>query len=174
MISNEGVRDAVRDGLRGANHSNSLAIARICNDADRPRLRPHDQQRLAAFLELDLDTFRERYTMTRGGKVQVCSSADGCCVFFDPQALCTVHTARPDICRAWPFFRGNLLDPTSLRFAKEACPGIAADVSFADFVQAGQEALAEQGLRCESGPEAPCALCALSLSVPTDRPEHSS
>ena len=36
MISNEGVGDAVRDGLRGANHSNSLAIARICNDADRP------------------------------------------------------------------------------------------------------------------------------------------
>ena len=41
MISNEGVGDAVRDGLRGANHSNSLAIARICNNADRPIPRLH-------------------------------------------------------------------------------------------------------------------------------------
>ena len=46
MISNEGVGDAVRDGLRGANHSNSLAIARICNDADRPKRRPHTHEEI--------------------------------------------------------------------------------------------------------------------------------
>ena len=46
MVSNEGVGDAVRDGLRGANHSNSLAIARIWNDADRPRPRPHTHEEI--------------------------------------------------------------------------------------------------------------------------------
>ena len=46
MISNEGVGDAVRDGLRGANHSNSLAIARICNDAGRPKPRPHTHEEI--------------------------------------------------------------------------------------------------------------------------------
>ena len=46
MISSEGVGDAVRDGLRGANHSNSLAIARICNDADRPKPRPHTHEEI--------------------------------------------------------------------------------------------------------------------------------
>ena len=46
MVSNEGVGDAVRDGLRGANHSNSLAIARICNDADRPKPRPHTHEEI--------------------------------------------------------------------------------------------------------------------------------
>ena len=46
MISNEGVGDAVRDGLRGANHSNNLAIARICNDADRPKPRPHTHEEI--------------------------------------------------------------------------------------------------------------------------------
>ncbi len=41
MISTEGVGDAVRDGLRGANHSNSLAIARICNVREsRPEAAP--------------------------------------------------------------------------------------------------------------------------------------
>ena len=53
MISNEGVGDAVRDGLRGANHSNSLAIARICNDADRPKPRPHTHEEIVnTFLEV--------------------------------------------------------------------------------------------------------------------------
>ena len=46
MISSEGVGDAVRDGLRGATHSNSLAIARICNDADRPKPRPHTHEEI--------------------------------------------------------------------------------------------------------------------------------
>ena len=46
MISNEGVGAAVRDGLRGANHSNSLAIARIWNDADRPKPRPHTHEEI--------------------------------------------------------------------------------------------------------------------------------
>ena len=32
---------ADRDGLRGAKHSNSRAIARICNDVDRPRPQMH-------------------------------------------------------------------------------------------------------------------------------------
>ncbi len=46
MVSNEGVGDADRDGLRGANHSNSLAIARICKDADRPKPRPHTHEEI--------------------------------------------------------------------------------------------------------------------------------
>src|SRR5574344_1122261 len=40
-ISREGVQDANRDGLLGANRSNSLAIARVCNNADRPIPRLH-------------------------------------------------------------------------------------------------------------------------------------
>ena len=35
-FSREGVQDVDRDGLLGPNRSNSLAIARICNNADRP------------------------------------------------------------------------------------------------------------------------------------------
>ena len=61
MISNEGVGDADRDGLRGANHSNSLAIARICNDADRPKPRPHTHEEI-------VNTFLGRLRL--GGLVQ--------------------------------------------------------------------------------------------------------
>ena len=46
-ISREGVQDADRDGLLGANRSNSLAIARICNNADRPIPRLHTRVEIA-------------------------------------------------------------------------------------------------------------------------------
>ena len=62
MVSNEGVGDAVRDGLRGANHSNSLAIARICNDADRPKPRyaeMTDRRRRMAAERVVLPTLEE-------------------------------------------------------------------------------------------------------------------
>ena len=63
MISNEGVGDAVRDGLRGANHSNSLAIARICNDADRPRPRPHTHEEIVnTFLDREHVLSQQRQT----------------------------------------------------------------------------------------------------------------
>ncbi|MEN9320214.1 MAG: hypothetical protein RL039_27, partial [Pseudomonadota bacterium] len=48
-------------GLRGANHSNSLAIARICNDADRPKPRPHTHEEI-------VNTFLGRLRL--GGLVQ--------------------------------------------------------------------------------------------------------
>ena len=46
-ISREGVQDADRDGLLGANRSNSLAIARISNNADRPIPRLHTRVEIA-------------------------------------------------------------------------------------------------------------------------------
>lgn len=49
-ISREGVQDADRDGLLGANRSNSLAIARICNNADRPIPRLHTRVEIVSTL----------------------------------------------------------------------------------------------------------------------------
>ena len=49
-ISREGVQDADRDGLLGANRSNSLAIARICNNADRPIPRLHTRVEIVNML----------------------------------------------------------------------------------------------------------------------------
>ena len=40
-ISREEIQDADRDRLLGANRSNSIAIARFCNNADRPIPRLH-------------------------------------------------------------------------------------------------------------------------------------
>ena len=121
-------------------------------------LRGSDQARLAAFLALPLDEFLQKYTRGQGAKVYLSEGADECCVFFTPHTLCTVHEARPDICRAWPFFRGNLVDPVSLSMAKEYCPGISKSVPFARFAERGAKVLAQEGLGCQSAEHNPTAL----------------
>ena len=59
---------------------------------------------------------------------------------------CGVHEGKPAICRAWPFFRGNIEDPASLALAKDFCPGIAPEVRHAEFARQGLAYLREEGL----------------------------
>ncbi len=49
-----------------------------------------------------------------------------------------MHPAKPTICRAWPFFRGNMVDATSWRMAQDACPGINPGPGHAGFVAQGE------------------------------------
>lgn len=114
---------------------------------------------------MPVNSFLERYAEQRGAKFHISVGLDGCCVFFDPQKLCTVHQARPDICRAWPFFRGNLVDPVSLSMAKEYCPGIDKNVTFARFARSGAEALAREDLLCEASEHNPTALTSACASA---------
>ena len=107
---------------------------------------PRDLPRLCAELGLDAASFIARYTYERGGKIKIRSTDNKYCVFFVPGKGCSVHEAKPDICRAWPFFRGNLVDSASLALAKEFCPGIAADIKHDDFVREGLHYLEEHSL----------------------------
>lgn len=107
---------------------------------------PSDLERLASFLELAKETVVERFTEKSWGKLKIRNGDDGHCIFFRAGTGCSVHQGKPAICRAWPFFRGNLEDPISLELAKDFCPGIARDAEHAEFAQAGRAYLAEQGL----------------------------
>ncbi len=107
---------------------------------------PKDLERICAFLQMDAASFTERYGVMHNGKLKIRTGDDGCCIFFAQGRGCTVHEGKPDICRAWPFFRGNLVDPESLHMAKEFCPGIAPDVSHAAFAAEGRRYLREHDL----------------------------
>jgi Fe-S-cluster containining protein len=98
---------------------------------------PRDMSRLCALLRMDAEAFVAGYAYVQGGKTRIRSGPDGYCVFFVSGAGCSVHAAKPDVCRAWPFFRGNLLDKGSLAMAKAFCPGIDPDIEHADFVREG-------------------------------------
>jgi Fe-S-cluster containining protein len=105
-----------------------------------------DVRRLCGHLRMNAADFAAAYAERRGGKLLIRAGDDGCCVFFKKDEGCAVHEAKPDICRAWPYFRGNLLDADSLEMAKEFCPGIAPDLSHANFVLQAADVLRKEGL----------------------------
>ena len=83
---------------------------------------------------------------------------DGYCVFYREGVGCGVHPGRPDICRAWPFFRGNLVDKTSWEMIQSDCPGVAGAAGHETFVREGVDYLYANGLVHEPGEETPHAL----------------
>ena len=110
-----------------------------------------DRMRLCALLGLSLAAFEERYTHRSGSTFYLTTKEDGSCVFFTPGSGCGVHTVKPDICRAWPFFLGNLRDELSWKMAMDSCPGINPRVSHEEFFRQGMEYLRAQGLIREHG-----------------------
>lgn len=115
-----------------------------------------DQQRLAGHLGISLEDFLAAHTDGKAGKIRLGVREDGFCLFF--QDGCGVHPARPDVCRAWPFFRGNLLDASSWELALEYCAGINPRLTHEQFVRQGLESLKQQDVGVTGDPDAPCAL----------------
>lgn len=117
-----------------------------------------DIVRLVARLELDRDEFIDTATETKAGRIRLRTGPDDYCIFYRHDLKgCGVHQARPDICRAWPFFRGNLIDPTSWAMIQEYCPGVNSAVRHEDFVRHGRAYLRECGLVNDED-DAPSAL----------------
>lgn len=105
-----------------------------------------DLKRLCAHLACGPEDFENRYGQRRNGKMYIRSDETGCCLFFQKGIGCGVHAAKPDICRAWPYFRGNLVDSESLELAKGFCPGISREQSHGDFVKEGLAYLVREKL----------------------------
>ncbi|GFK95792.1 hypothetical protein NNJEOMEG_03660 [Fundidesulfovibrio magnetotacticus] len=127
-----------------------------CKGAGGIVLTGKDQQRLALHLDLPLDRFLADHTVRKGERVLLDVRDDGFCIFF--QDGCGVHPSRPDICRAWPFFRGNLLDESSWELCLEYCAGINPSLPHEEFVRQGLATLREQGVGGCGDPDAPSAL----------------
>lgn len=117
-----------------------------------------DRERLARHLNQDIAEMLSSCAESVGGKIRLRVGQDGYCVFFRQGEGCGVHQGRPDICRAWPFFRGNLVDASSWEMIQTDCPGVNAAAGHDLFVREGVAYLQEHGLVHESGPEAPRAL----------------
>jgi len=103
-----------------------------------------DQIRLAEHLGISVDELIKKYTHVRNDKLHLVTKKDGYCVFFEEG--CGIHPGRPDICRAWPFFRGNLVDEISWQMIQDYCPGVNPDASHKEFVEQGRRYLREEEL----------------------------
>ena len=107
---------------------------------------PADLTRLAGYLHLSEEDVVARYAEYSGTKLKLRNNADGACVFFLREKGCSVHLGKPAICRAWPFFRGNLVDAESYAMAREFCPGIRPNIRHEDFARVGHSYLEREQL----------------------------
>ncbi|WP_043793519.1 YkgJ family cysteine cluster protein [Solidesulfovibrio fructosivorans] len=128
-----------------------------------------DITRLAEHLGLTPEAMLARFAEHVGGKDRLATGADGYCIFYNEG--CSVHPARPDVCRAWPYFRGNIIDAASHAMAAEDCPGINTEVDHAEFARQGMEYLRRHGLARVQGVGAPEAL-AVMPPQPAEETEH--
>ncbi|HDQ40441.1 MAG TPA: YkgJ family cysteine cluster protein [Desulfonatronum sp.] len=135
----------------------SAFVCRQCGDCCRGQggivVTGTDIDRLCAYLKIPRETFAHRYLEQVDGKTRVRTVNDWC-VFFNTG--CSVHPAKPTVCRAWPFFRGNMLDELSWQMAQDACPGINPKAGHAAFVRQGLLHLRDLDLdgMSENGPNA--------------------
>jgi len=128
-----------------------------CEGAGGIVLAAKDRVRLAAHLGLSEAEMVQRHAETVGGKIRLQSGPGGFCVFYLDGQGCSVHPGRPDICRAWPFFRGNLVDANSWEMIQEDCPGVLADAGHEEFRRQGVAYVRALGVD-ETDEGAPAAL----------------
>jgi len=119
-------------------------------------LTDHDIARLAGHVGLEPQAFLERYSEQMAGRTVLCTGDDDWCVFYDEG--CSVHPVRPDICRAWPFFRGNLVDEDAWVMIQDYCPGVVAEAGHEEFVRQGLKYVADLHAVQHPGPDTPTAL----------------
>lgn len=119
-------------------------------------LQPADQIRLAQRLGLSESAFCDAYAELSNGKLTLRVGDDDRCVFF--REGCTVHEVKPAVCRAWPYYRGNLLDPVSWEMAADYCPGIVLAAGHEAFIREGLAWLKAAGLLAPDAPQSPNAL----------------
>lgn len=92
---------------------------------------------MAGYLGLSTADFASRYLVATPLGPQLATRL-GTCVMQEG-SLCRVHPVKPRICRQWPFLPALLAHADEFEAAKEACPGIGADIAHADFVRASQD-----------------------------------
>lgn len=128
-------------GIKSVNISESAFECRLCGHCCKGDggivVSDKDLERLSAYLGCTALDFTAKYGELRNGKLFIRSGENGYCLFFKENSGCAVHMAKPDICRAWPYFRGNLVDGGSFELAKDFCPGILREQSHSDFVRDG-------------------------------------
>lgn len=79
---------------------------------------------LASQMEMDVESFRNKFVRRVGGRYSLVEYPDGDCIFLDPKTRgCMVYEARPTQCRTWPFWGTNLKSSNTWRETCEVCPG---------------------------------------------------
>jgi len=84
---------------------------------------PEEMEEIAEGLELDLNTFCQRYIRKIGSRYALKEHSNWDCVFLKGKR-CTVYQARPKQCKTFPWWNDTLGSKKSWDKATEECEGI--------------------------------------------------
>lgn len=80
---------------------------------------------IADYLDKPVGEVRLLHTRPARGRVSLNEYLNGDCIYFDPQGRgCTIYPVRPQQCRTWPFWPGNVESPGDWAQTGRTCPGI--------------------------------------------------
>lgn len=85
-----------------------------------------DIKAIAAYIKTNQETFVEDYCQMSGNKPMLAQAKNGYCIFWNK--LCTIHSVKPYMCKAWPFIRSVLIDISNWEIIGASCPGIRTDI----------------------------------------------
>ncbi|MDR3037853.1 MAG: YkgJ family cysteine cluster protein [Candidatus Adiutrix sp.] len=91
----------------------------------------------ADFLELEPAEFHRLYLLPGPPPWDIRLDPEGYCLFHQPGGRCLIHPVKPEICSLWPFLPALLTRESAFEEAKGACPGLRADLTWAEFKAAG-------------------------------------
>ncbi len=79
---------------------------------------------LAEAMQMELETFRDRFIRRVGSRFSLIEYSDGDCILLDPETRkCLAYEGRPIQCRTWPFWNSNLRSESDWESTCEVCPG---------------------------------------------------
>jgi uncharacterized protein len=83
---------------------------------------------IADFLKIPVRQLRRQFLKRSGFRLTIMEDPiTKDCVFLkliDGRKQCTIYSVRPNQCRTWPFWPGNLSSPDIWSRASQKCPGI--------------------------------------------------
>lgn len=98
---------------------------RCCRGAGNVWLSDDEIRALASHFGEDEKAFRRRATRRVGKRGTVLrDQRNQDCLFYDRASGCTVYEQRPQQCRTYPFWRGNLVDRETWAAEGRSCPGL--------------------------------------------------
>jgi len=80
-------------------------------------------QQIADFRGEPVEAFSAKFVRQVGDAHSLIEKPGGDCIFWDRDAGCTVYPARPNQCRAWPFWPENIRTRKDWDHVRSICPG---------------------------------------------------
>jgi len=105
-----------------------------CHGSATVSVSPKEEQNIAKFLDIDLETLRNNFLLKKGKRTEM-RIVDGHCIFYGDDGLCKIHPVKPFHCKQWPLHPSILGDINAYVAIKSDCPGFSKKATYEEICQ---------------------------------------